>query len=224
MVRFQKRKSSRSIRITIGHSGEVKVSLPAWTPYKVAVAFVQTKQKWISKQQTGKSKHVFAESERIGKAHRLRFTNKSQQRISSRVTDTEIIVNVPEHHKTSDQDVQAAVTKAATRALKKEADRLLLPRLHSLSRKHGFSYKSARVKLLKTRWGSCSSDKDIALNCFLMQLPWELIDYVLLHELLHTRVMAHGPRFWSELDKYITDLPVKRKTMKNYHPALRPQD
>jgi predicted metal-dependent hydrolase len=89
-----------------------------------------------------------------------------------------------------------------------------------LARRHGFAYRSVAIKQLKRRWGSCSSEQDIALNCFFMQLPWHLIDYVLLHELMHTRIMAHGTPFWKALDEYVPDLKTARREIKTYRPIL----
>ncbi len=223
-VRFQKRKNARNIRITVSHAGETRVSLPTWVPYKAAIVFAESKKDWIISQSQGKSRHVFSNGERVGKSHRLRLVTTSALRTTTRVTDTEIVVFHPESLPATSQEVQRYVSKAATKALRNEAEKLLLPRLRSLAAKNGFTFKTAEVKVLKTRWGSCSSEKAITLNCYLMQLPWDLIDYVLLHELVHTEVMAHGPRFWTKLDKHVTNLPVKRKTMKSYHPALSPQD
>jgi predicted metal-dependent hydrolase len=65
---------------------------------------------------------------------------------------------------------------------------------------HGFTYASIRISKSKTRWGSCSSKKNIGLSLFLMQLPLHLIDYVLLHELCHTVEMNHSRQFWELLD------------------------
>ncbi|HET8992036.1 MAG TPA: M48 family metallopeptidase, partial [Candidatus Saccharimonadales bacterium] len=64
--------------------------------------------------------------------------------------------------------------------------------------------------------GSCDQSKNITLNLYLMQLPWHLIDYVLLHELTHTVVFKHGPDFWAEMDKYLPDSKSLRSEMKDY--------
>lgn len=220
-VLLQKRRGNRSIRLSIGHDGIVRVTMPHWTPYHMAEAFVRSKADWILKQQVIKQHHVFEPDEYVGKEHRLTFIHEQRKDVTSRVSASEIIIRLGFDMAPEDHDVQAVVHKAAIRALKQEAKQQLIPRLAELAQKHNFQYNSVSVKQLKSRWGSCSSQQDIALNCYLMQLPWELIDYVLLHELVHTKIMAHGPVFWEELAKYVTDLPKKRKTMRNYQPMLR---
>ena len=224
LVRLHKRKGIRSVRITMAHDGTLRVSMPVWSPYKVGEAFVLSKRDWILKHQTGKSKHVFLPNERIGKGHRLRFIHENRANTTSRVTKNELIVRLSLENETTDDNVQIVVNAGAIRALKQEAKILLPQRLQTLADSHGFSYRSVSIKRLKSRWGSCSTQQDIALNCFLMQLPWDLIDYVLLHELLHTRVMAHGKKFWSELANYVSDLPSKRRAIKTYQPTLVAQD
>ena len=81
-----------------------------------------------------------------------------------------------------------------------EARKILSERLEYLSSIHGFSYNKVTIRNQKTRWGSCSSKNNISLNQKLIRLPQELIDYVLLHELVHTRIKNHGKEFWSEMD------------------------
>lgn len=63
----------------------------------------------------------------------------------------------------------------------------------------GVAYPMLRVRWMRTRWGSCSSRGTITLNTHLVELPVELIDYVILHELCHLREMNHGPRFYALL-------------------------
>lgn len=222
-VILQKRKGARSIHLTVAHDGTLRVSMPTWSPYAAGEQFAKSKVEWIKKQQSTKQQHVFISGERIGKAHRLRMYHEQRDSTVTRVNETDITIRIPVGLETHDSHVQSAVQKAAIRALKQEA-RLLLPqRLDSLARNHGFSYSKVDIKLLKSRWGSCNSHKEIALNCYLMQLPWDLIDYVLLHELMHTRIMAHGTQFWDELSHYVPNLQAKRKAIRSYQPTLLPQ-
>lgn len=223
-VILQKRKGARSVRITVGHNGIVRVSMPTWSPYAVGESFARSKLGWINKHQQIKQPHVFSSGERVGKAHRIHIYHERRDAISARVTATEINIRIPASLDPADTTVQTAVQKAAVRALKQEAKLLLPGRLRSLAQAHDFEFRSVDIKLLKSRWGSCNSRKEIALSCYLMQLPWDLIDYVLLHELVHTHIMAHGPRFWNELSQYVSDLPAKRKTIRAHQPALIPQD
>lgn len=219
-VTLQKRKGAKAVRIRIGHDGTIRVTLPNWSPYKVAEAFVRSKADWINANKKDRKHHIIGPNDRIGKGHRVRFVHEARQNITSRVTKTELIIHLPSDAEITDEDVQSVTRAGAIRALKQEANLLLPQKLKMLAEQHGFTYKSVAIKRLQSRWGSCSSEKDIALNCYLMQLPWELIDYVLLHELVHTRVMAHGERFWSELGKYVSDLPTKRKLIKSYQPQV----
>lgn len=222
-VVLQKRRGNRSIRLTIGHDGVVRVSMPSWTPYRLGEAFALSKLDWIQQQQVIKQQHVFQPDERVGKGHRIEFIHEHRAKITTRVTPTSIIIRLPFDQQPDSPDVQTYVHKAAVRALKQEAKALLPMRLKELADTYGFTYRSVGIKQLKSRWGSCSSQRDIILNCYLMQLPWDLIDYVILHELVHTRVMAHGPKFWDELGKYVNNLPEKRKAMRAHQPMLMAQ-
>jgi predicted metal-dependent hydrolase len=82
-----------------------------------------------------------------------------------------------------------------------EARAVLTARLNHLAEKYGFEYNRAFIRDQKTRWGSCSSANNINLNMRLVGLPQELADYVILHELVHTRFRSHGDDFWAELDR-----------------------
>jgi predicted metal-dependent hydrolase len=219
-VNIYKRKGARSMKLSITAAGEIRVSLPFWTPYQTGLAFVQSKQEWIAS--IRKPKVVLGSGMRVGKAHQLIFLRGDASRVQTRIAATEIRIFVPLTMTIEQPAVQSAAEKACIRALKKEAEKLLPQRLATLANHYGFTYRNTSVKLLKSRWGSCNEAGDITLNLYLMQLPWELIDYVLLHELMHTRIMAHGPKFWDELAKFVSNLPVKRKAIKEHRPALFP--
>lgn len=88
----------------------------------------------------------------------------------------------------------------AREVLRKRAADYLPARTALLAKQHGFSYRRVSLRASRTRWGSCSAVNNINLSIFLMQLPPHLIDYVILHELVHTVHKNHGPDFWHLLE------------------------
>lgn len=98
--------------------------------------------------------------------------------------------------------VEAEILAARAMAVpvdREKAGKQLKKRLAELAEMYGFTYNKVTVRSQKTRWGSCSWSGNISLNMNLVTLPGDLIDYVLLHELVHLRVKNHGERFWKEL-------------------------
>ena len=99
---------------------------------------------------------------------------------------------------------------------KNYARKILEERLDQLGNKYNFSYGNLSIRNQKTRWGSCSAKNNISLNAKLTNLPKELIDYVILHELVHTRVKNHSKDFWNTLDKYVQNSKKIDKKLKKY--------
>jgi predicted metal-dependent hydrolase len=192
--------------------------MPFWAPYSAGVAFVESRKDWVISERP--ETKLLTHGYRLGKAHHITFQSGTGKGVTTRVVGNEARVMLPTGVRWDDPAAQEAATSVAIRVLKKEARMLLPHRLELLAVEHGFSYKSVTIKQLSGRWGSCSSEKDIVLNCFLMQLSWELIDYVLLHELTHTRVMAHGPVFWKEMELSLPNVTELRKQIKMHKPLL----
>lgn len=220
-VTLYKRRGNRSLRLSIGANGDVRVSLPYWLPYKAGEQFALSKTPWIMANRL-KTNLDLEQGSAIGKAHRLYFEQAAVTKVTSRVAANEVRITYPFALEQTDSVVQEAAHKASIRALRKEAEVLLPQRLAALAHQTGFTYRSVSVKQLKSRWGSCSSQKEITLNLFLMQLPWHLIDYVLMHELTHTKVMQHGRPFWKEMERHLPHAKALRKQMSGYQPALLP--
>ena len=80
--------------------------------------------------------------------------------------------------------------------IRHRAKTLLPPLLQKIARRTGLEYRRVTIRSQKTRWGSCSSRGHISLNDQLLFLPADTVEYLMIHELCHTRQLDHSPRFW----------------------------
>ena len=131
---------------------------------------------------------------------RLHLEQGRFSRFTLRMNEEGITISCPPNTDFSQKAVQELLRNGIVRALKKSAEAYLPPLLNELATLYGFKYKKVKITGSKSRWGSCSAIGSINLSCYLMLLPPHLMDYVLLHELTHTREMNHGPKFWEILN------------------------
>jgi predicted metal-dependent hydrolase len=96
----------------------------------------------------------------------------------------------------------------------------LSQRLATLAMEHGFTYRALSVRSQTTLWGSASPSGRIQLNARLTVLPPDLSDYVILHELVHTRFRGHGRAFWAELERHCPDARRRQTRLREYSLAL----
>ena len=220
-VLLVKRRGAKSLRLSVTSSGQVRVSMPPWTPYVVGMNFAISRKDWLLQQLERHKTQPITAGTRIGKLHRVWFrADKSATTPRTRLKNT--LIEVRSASPITSEQVQAKLVLACERALKDEAMQLLVPRLDDLAKNNNITYHSLRVRKMASRWGSCSREKVITLNSFLVQLPWELIDYVIVHELVHTKHLNHGPDFWREFERIMPDAKKLQRQMRTHNPHLQP--
>lgn len=96
---------------------------------------------------------------------------------------------------------------------KKRAKSIIVKRLDCLAQEHGLKYNRVFIRNQKTRWGSCSSSNNINLNVNIVSIREELMDYVILHELVHTEILNHSKHFWSRLDRCVANAKILDKEL-----------
>lgn len=106
--------------------------------------------------------------------------------------------------------------------LRQKALAYLPVRTAELARDHGFTYRRITIRRSRTRWGSCSAVNNINLSIFLMRLPSHLIDYVILHELVHTVHKNHSAVFWESLERHTGNARALAKEIRKYSTGPRP--
>ena len=121
--------------------------------------------------------------------------------------------------RTLEQEHQAAVDELP-RVDKARAKRIITTRLACLALQHGFKYRKVFIRNQKSRWGSCSSQNNINLNVNLVGLTDELMDYVILHELVHTEILNHSPRFWGRLEEFVPNARFLDKQLNKHRLGL----
>jgi hypothetical protein len=103
---------------------------------------------------------------------------------------------------------------------KKQARVLLPGRVSQLAAKHGFNYQQVRITSARTRWGSCSSRGTLSFTWRLVMAPEDMIEYVIVHELVHLRVHNHSREFWRQVGQIMPDYKEKRLWLKKNAPLL----
>ena len=104
---------------------------------------------------------------------------------------------------------------------KKRFIEVALPRLSYFSDKHKLKVNQVRVKEQKTLWGSCSSKNNINLNYLLIMAPMKVIDYVIVHELVHTIHKNHSAKFWKKVETIMPNYKDARCWLKENGYKLR---
>ncbi len=221
-VLFEYSRRARHINISVKPYKGVRVAVPYGASFKSAEKFVYSKLDWISKTLKRVKEYenrmlVYDVSDVIKTCrHTFKYTPINTERLSILIKNGIVNIRYPESLQMTDERVQRAIQVGVVEAYRIEAKEYLPQRVEHLAKKHGFIYNKVFIKNMKSRWGSCSSKNNINLNLQLMRLPNELIDYVILHELVHTKFRNHSPDFWIVLNNLIEDAQDKRIQLKKY--------
>ena len=152
---------------------------------------------------------------------RLKLETSPLKNFTVSMRDETVVIACPAHADFTTDRVQTLVKNAVMRAMRKKAEEYLPPLVQYWSSLFDLPYNKVTISKARSRWGSCSSKRDISLSFYLMLLPAHLMDYVILHELAHTREMNHGPKFW-ELLNQLTDgkALALRKELRMHRPVF----
>ena len=210
---------SRHIRLSVAPDGRLRASLPMFASSRSLKKLIDTSREDIRDMlQTQAPKTQYEDGMRIGKSHSLIIVPGAK--LHAKRQDLKIVLSLPDQFTVSDATVQNEIRGAMQAALRVEAKHYLPRRLATLARHSDSHYEKVRFSHASTRWGSCSSSGTISLNIALMQLPFDLIDYVLIHELCHTKQMNHSQDFWGLVEAQDPDYKAHRRALKQHNPTI----
>lgn len=209
-------RSSLSLRVT--PAGNLRITMPPLTPLFMAKRLLQSSRTSIRELLEKSELEYYEDGMQIGKSHTLQI--RIGDTLTSKVIDRTLYVTIPSSAKIDSTEVQSMIRKEVAKLLRKQASHYLPKRLAYLASQYGYTYASVRFSHASSRWGSCSSKGTISLNIALMKLPFELIDYVLIHELCHTKQMNHSQAFWHLVNQADPNYKEHRKQVKSHTPSI----
>jgi predicted metal-dependent hydrolase len=216
------RRSARAsqVRLRVAPDGTLRASLPLYAPTFLVKRLIKTSR--------GELRDLLSQAQpttrytdgmQVGKSHTL-IVHPTSGSFQINRRGQQIIISLPSSKTLDDPDVTRSVRDAVIAALRVEAKSYLPKRLSFLATKFGFQYKKVRFSHASGRWGSCTSEGTISLNIALMKLPFEHIDYVLIHELAHTRQMNHSSDFWALVSEGDPLYKEHRNALKQEAPTI----
>ena len=199
-------------RIQVQPTGEVRMVVPRSFSAADLLSLYENKQRWIvdkrAKALSRKRDAVqLAENEILlfGQGFRV-LPDASQQRHVQVDHETRCI------HYAKD----LLEPELQQRWYREFAKQYLSVRLLQLAEQYGFEFNRLFIREQKTRWGSCSSRRNISLNWKLVKAPVAVSDYVILHELVHTQIMNHSAAFWQRVETLVPDYKDAKAWLQTY--------
>ncbi len=227
-----RRGKRRTIGFSVGADG-LTVSAPKWAPLYDIDKAVLEKSGWIIKKlHETRKRHQRLESARIEwkDGCTLPFLGEqvivvldprhafggvgaelksSESQTLPGVAHLTLHVGLP-HSASADQ-----IRDAVQAWLMRQAKRIFTERLNHFTPTLGVQWRKLSLSSAGTRWGSASADGSIRLNWRLIHFKQSVIDYVVVHELSHLRVMDHSPRFWDTVRAVVPDYAELRGQLKD---------
>ena len=223
VIRLQRRVGCRRISISVGRGGHIMVTRPWYVSKRAALKFVNQKKEWIVAARQRVTKSAQSPTLTTGyrtRTHTLRIESGGT-RNNYTITADEVIVTLMSNIDPTSEIGQQLIRTAVIETLRAEAHAVLPPMVERLAAQYGFSYNRLTIKNIHSKWGSCSATNHLNFSLYLMLLPGELIEFVVLHELCHTVHKNHSARFHALLNSIVggNEQSLNRK-LRLYHATL----
>ena len=212
-VEFVRVKRARRYILRIRPDGTLRITVPRGGSRTEALRFAEQHRRWIDRERTRVS------------MEQTPVTWNAGTRVLLRGLEQTIILSADSRAATyGDRTInisEASNLRPAIEADLRALARLeLVPRLHALASAHDIAVERVLIRNQRSRWGSCAPSGAIALNYRLVQMPPDVRDYVLIHELMHRRQQNHSRRFWRLVEAACPQFRDAERWLKTYGRSL----
>lgn len=209
IIDYSVRRSNRAkyMRINISNEGNVELVLPKFCSVAQGKAFIKSKHEWISKtlNKIPKPEYSF-----LGKSITINYKVKqTENRVDIEFSNNHLVFSGSAENKNKIDEIYI-------KWLKLQAKDYIPRRTADIALKYGLCFNRVSIKNQKTKWGSCSSKKNLNFNCKLMKYSLKTIDAIIVHELCHLKELNHSPKYWEMVKSIMPDyekavLPLKSR-------------
>lgn len=200
-VRTSERARRLAVRVLPG--GVVEIVVPRGTRPRVIEQFVTRHRQWIDRKLA--QYRPLDRDAADGLPDRICFPASGacfDVHYSDAPGALRLVVEQRTVRMSGDRTRTVLVRHALQRFAMRQAHAILSPWLAELSAATGLGYQRVQIRRQRTRWGSCSRNGTISLNVCLLFQPPAVVNYLLVHELAHTRHMDHSRRFWALVERF----------------------
>jgi len=211
------RSKRKTLALIIKNDGALIVRAPMRTSDQRIKGFVEEHRVWIEKKQTEIKSIVLLSPKQYIPGEMFLFLGESYPLEIVENQEKALVLNG------SFKLAEKAVNHAETvfeRWYREQAKKTLKERLDLFASQYGFQYQGIRITSAKTRWGSCSSKGSLNFSWRLMMAPLEQVDYVVVHELVHTIHHNHSKRFWKRVETVMPNFKERKKWLLRNGPQL----
>jgi len=208
-VQLVRKNRAKRYILRVTDNGILRVTLPRWGSKREALAFAERESAWIERQLEKRATQPTPErawGEGTTFLFRGELVSLRIDPLGRRIcfADEEIV-----------GDSSGNVRELVEGFLRQRATGVLVPRTIELAHLHQTPVRRVVVRSQKTRWGSCSIKGTISLNWRLIQTPPLVLDYIIVHELMHLREMNHSTRFWKHVAEACPEFGAAEKWLKH---------
>jgi predicted metal-dependent hydrolase len=208
------RRQVKRARITVYEDLRVRVTLPLYCSQEEVDDLIERKAQWIQKQlafyrgrRDARIQLCNDEILYLGEVYTFQRLPGLRSRVA--IKDEEKIIY-------SGRNLLADGVLA--RWYRTEAKRIITERLTHFADMYNFTYNRVFIRGQKTLWGSCSRKGNLSFNWRLIQTPLDIIDYIVVHELVHTEILRHTKAFWERVASLYPQYRQARVWLKNFYP------
>ena len=211
------RSKRRTLSLQVTADASLIVRAPEKLSEKIIRRFIEEKLPWITQKQR-QAREVYRPPKKfedgeeflyLGRPCKLRVADLEKEPVL--LKDGAIFLS---------KDYQPHATQFLEKWYRRQALEIISARAAQYSKFTGLKFSKIKITAAKTRWGSCSPSGTLSFSWRLIMAPLEVVDYVVVHEIVHLEEKNHGRNFWKKVGNILPDYKQQLRWLRLHEPSM----